>query len=418
MSDHDTPLEQTHGPLAGIRVLDFTQFLSGPFGTQILGDLGAEVIKIEAPSGDLARTVPPHLIEGDSTYFLSINRNKRSIVIDLKSDVGADLALRMVDNCDVVIENNRPGVMDRLGLGFAAVQARNPKAVYCSISGFGQTGPDRDLPAYDMIVQALSGGMSMTGEAGRPPVRAGIPIADLGAGMYAVIGILAALQERQRTGRGRFVDVSMLDVQLALTSYQGASALLTGTSPGPQGRGHESIPTYRAFTCADGVDIVVTANTERMWLDLCRALGLADLGTDPRFATSALRLTHRTELWAVLEPRFRERDSVHWIAGLSAVSIPVGPVLNLCSALGSPQAAERGMVAAMHSAAGSTVRVPGDPLKMAAPSRAPSYPPHLGEHTEHTLSQWLGLDEAALQVLRNQGVVHQFQPGLSADPTD
>ena len=171
-------------------------------------------------------------------------------------------------------------------------------------------------------------------------------------------------------------------------------------------------------TFTDGVDIVVTANTERMWLDLCRALGLADLVTDPRFATSALRLTHRTELWAVLEPRFRERDSVHWIAGLSAVSIPVGPVLNLCSALGSPQAADRGMVAAMHSAAGSTVRVPGDPLKMAAPSRAPSYPPHLGEHTEHTLSQWLGLDEAALQVLRNQGVVHQFQPGLSAGPTD
>lgn len=417
MADHDSHLEVHAGPLSAIRVLDFTQFLSGPFGTQILGDLGAQVIKIEPPSGDLSRSVPPNLVEGDSSYFLSVNRNKRSVVIDLKSEIGADLALSMMDTCDVVIENNRPGVMDRLGLGWATVQARNPKAVYCSISGFGQTGPDRDLPAYDMIVQAMSGGMSMTGEPGRSPVRAGIPIADLGAGMYAVIGILAALQERQRTGRGSFVDISMLDVQLALTSYQGASALLTGVSPGPQGRGHEAIPTYRSFTCADGVDIVVTANTQRMWLDLCRVLGLPELAADARFASAALRLAHRAELWAALEPRFLERNSAHWLAALAAGSIPVGPVLDLGSALGSPQATQRGMVAAMQSAAGSQVRVPGDPLKMAG-STAPSYPPHLGEHTDSTLSQWLGLDDAALQVLRNQGVVHQFQPGLSVGPTD
>lgn len=418
MQGHETHHDGREGPLVGIRVLDFTQFLSGPFGTQILGDLGAEVIKIESPSGDLARIVPPNLVEGDSSYFLSINRNKRSIVIDLKSDLGTDLALRMIDACDVVIENNRPGVMERLGLGYPSVQARNPRAVYCSISGFGQTGPDRDLPAYDMIVQAMSGGMSMTGEPGRSPVRAGIPIADLNAGMYAAIGILAALHERQRTGRGRFVDVSMLDAQLAMTSYQGASALLTGASPGPQGRGHESIPTYRSFTCADGVDIVVTANTPRMWLDMCRAMGQPELGGDPRFATPALRLANRTELWSILEPRIRERDSAHWIASFTAASIPVGPVLDLCSALSSPQAAQRGMVASMQSAAGNQVRVPGDPLKMAARSPAPSYPPHLGEHTDSTLSQWLGLDEGELQVLHNQGVVHQFQPGVAAGSGD
>lgn len=417
MADQDEHIEGRSGPLAGIRVLDFTQFLSGPFGTQILGDLGAEVIKIEPPSGDLSRSVPPNLVEGDSSYFLSINRNKRSIVIDLKSEIGVDLALRMMDACDVVIENNRPGVMERLGLGFATVRARNPKVVYCSISGFGQTGPDRDLPAYDMIVQAMSGGMSMTGEPGRSPVRAGIPIADLNAGMYAVIGILAALQERQRTGRGGFVDISMLDVQLAMSSYLGASALFTGVSPGPQGRGHESIPTYRSFTCSDGVDIVVTANTQRMWLDMCRAMGLSELGTDVRFATPAQRLAYRSELWAILEPRFRERDSQKWIACLSAVSIPVGPVLDLCSALASPQSVARGMVAEMQSVAGSQVRVPGNALKMGSPAPAPSYPPHLGEHTERTLCEWLGLDEAALQVLCNQGVVHQFQPGLSAGST-
>jgi CoA:oxalate CoA-transferase len=416
MHQHNTPLHGRGGPLAGIRVIDFTQFLSGPFGTQILGDLGAEVIKIEAPSGDLSRTVPPNLVEGDSTYFLSINRNKRSVAIDLKSEIGADLALRLIDACDVVIENNRPGVMERLGLAYATVQARNPRAVYCSISGFGQTGPDRDLPAYDMIVQAMSGGMSMTGEPGRAPVRAGIPIADLNAGMYAVIGILAALQDRQRTGRGSFVDVSMLDVQLAMSSYLGASALFTGLSPGPQGRGHEFIPTYRSFTCADDKDIVITANTQRMWLDMCRAMGLSELGTDPRFATAAQRLSNRSELWSILEPRFREHDSAHWIASLAAVSIPVGPVLDLCSALASPQSAAREMVCEMQSAAGSQVHVPGNPLKMGAGSREPSYPPHLGEHTERTLSEWLGLDEAAVQVLRNQGVVHQFQPGLSIGP--
>jgi crotonobetainyl-CoA:carnitine CoA-transferase CaiB-like acyl-CoA transferase len=403
------------GPLSGVRVLDLTQFLSGPFGTQILGDLGAEIIKVEPPGGELSRGVPPYFVEGDSAYYLAVNRNKKSVAIDLKTERGVELVQALAEQMDVLVENNRPGVMSRLGLGEDALRARNPRLVYCSISGFGQTGPDRDLPAYDMIVQAMSGGMSLTGEPGRAPVRAGIPIGDLAAGMYGVMGILAALVERQSSGQGRLIDVSMLDAQIAMLCYQGAYYLMSGEVPEPQGRGHDSIPTYRSFECGDGVSLVVTANTERMWVDLCKTIGLPQLVTDPRFKDPAERLANKVALWEMLEARFRADPAQRWLERLNSASIPAALVKTLDHALNAAQVAHRGMLVELHSQAGSQVRVPGNPIKFDISRNAePAYPPHLGEHTHAVLGQQLGLDPDELRTLQNQGVVRQYVPGMPA----
>jgi CoA:oxalate CoA-transferase len=406
---------QRSGPLSGLRILDLTQFLSGPFGTQILGDMGAEIIKVEAPAGELARGVPPHFVEGDSAYYLAVNRNKKSVVIDLKTEQGAQLVRELAMQCDVLIENNRPGVMARLGLDHVALRLLNPRLIFCSISGFGQTGPDKDLPAYDMIVQAMSGGMSLTGEPGRPPVRAGIPVGDLCAGMYAVIGVLAALHDRQSSGEGRFVDVAMLDSQIAMLCYQGAYHLQSGEVPGPQGRGHESIPTYRAFECGDGVSLVVTANTERMWADLCNVIGEPALARDDRFNKPAARLTNKAVLWEILEKRFLSESAQHWLERMNAASIPAGLVKTLDMALSADQVLHRDMVPTLRSEAGSEIRVPGNPIKFDAWEDAQlGYPPHLGEHTNEVLRERLGLDETHLRTLQNMGVVNQFAPGVPA----
>jgi crotonobetainyl-CoA:carnitine CoA-transferase CaiB-like acyl-CoA transferase len=401
------------GPLGGVRVLDLTQFLSGPFGTQILGDLGAEIIKVEPPGGELARGVPPYFVEGDSAYYLAVNRNKKSVVIDLKTARGVELVQELAAHSDVLVENNRPGVMERLGLGQAELRARNPRLIYCSISGFGQTGPDRDLPAYDMIVQAMSGGMSLTGEPGRAPVRAGIPIGDLAAGMYSVMGILAALVQRQISGEGRFVDVSMLDAQIAMLCYQGAYYLMSGEVPEAQGRGHDSIPTYRSFECCDGVSLVVTANTERMWVGLCKGIGLPQLVNDPRFKDQAERLANKVALWEILEARFRTEPAQHWLEKMNSGSIPAALVNTLDKALNAPQVLHRNMLVELRSQAGSHLRVPGNPIRFGTPGNADSgYPPHLGEHTNDVLGQYLGLDPDELRALQNQGVVRQFVPGM------
>lgn len=401
--------ENSRGPLHGIRVLDLTQFLSGPFGTQILGDLGAEVIKIEVPGGELARTVPPNFVEGDSAYYLSVNRNKKNVCVDLKTPQGVEVVRELASKCDVFIENNRPGVTARLGLGEGKLRERDPRLIYCSISGFGQSGPDSDLPAYDLIVQAVSGGMSLTGEIGAPPVRAGIPLGDLTAGLYAVIGIIGALFERQRTGLGRFIDIAMLDAQIAMLCYQGAYYLQSGKVPGPQGRGHDSIPTYRSFICGDGVSLVVTANTDRMWTDLCRALEVPELANDPRFKDAHGRLANRDALWSVIDARFATASAEAWRDRLRLASIPCGLVNPLDKALGAEQVVHRGMVLEMTSEAGSVVRVPGDPLKLGAAE--PAYPAHLGQDTDGVLSGLLGLSPQQLRVLKNQGAINQYEPG-------
>ena len=407
-SSSQVPIVDTkpnRGPLAGLLVVDLTQFLSGPFCTQILGDLGADVVKVEAPEGDLARAIPPHFVAGDSVYYHSVNRNKQSLVINLKDPLGPDLLRRLVAKADIVVENFRPGVLDRLGLSAKKAREDKPSLIWCSISGFGQDGPYRDKPAYDMIVQALSGGMSMTGEPGRGAVRAGVPIGDLSAGLYAGIAILAALNRRHATGRGETIDISMLDCQAAMLSYQMAYHLHSGEVPGRQGSAHDSIPTYRTFYAGDGLEVVVTANTERMWQGMCRALHTEDLLTDPRFTTNRERLSNSAALVPLLTAAFLKGSAAHWVARLEAEQVPVGVVNTLDHVAADPQIRHRNMVLDLPVADGS-VRVMGDPIKMAEACRASHVsPPALGSDTRHVLSQLLGLSADEIDALNSAGAL-------------
>jgi crotonobetainyl-CoA:carnitine CoA-transferase CaiB-like acyl-CoA transferase len=367
--------------LAGLRVLDMTQVLSGPYCTQVLADLGADVIKLEQPAGDLARAMQPHFIGDDSVYFIALNRNKRSVAVDLKKPEGVDLVRRLVARCDVVVENNRPGVLDRLGLKAAELRAQYPRLIWCAISGFGQDGPYRDKPAYDMIVQALSGGMSLTGEPGGAPVRAGIPIGDIAAGMYATIAILAALNRRHATGQGETIDISMLDCHAAMLTYQAAYFLHAGQAPGRQGSGHDSIPVYRVFAGGDGNDFVLCALSEGNWLSLCRVLG-KPLDADPRFATGRARFDNRLALWAVLEEEFKARPAADWVALLGAESIPVATVNSLAEMVADPQIVHRGMVQELAASDGRHARVMGNPIVLADAAAAEArFAPRLGEDT-------------------------------------
>ena len=402
---HDSTLGQ---PLAGIKVVDLTTFLSGPFGTQILGDLGAEVLKVEPLTGDSSRGIPPHFIGADSAYFLGNNRNKRSIALDLKSVEGQGIARQIIASSDVVIENFRPGVCSsRLGLDVTEIRAEQPGLIWASISGFGQTGELRDSPAYDMVVQAMSGVMSLTGEEGRPAMRLGIPAGDLVAGMFAVIGLLSALVRKQTTGVGAAIDVSMLDGQLAMVSYQAVYAMFTGETPRPQAARHDSIPTYRSFVGSDQREFVVTANTERMWRGLCDTLMRPELATDSRFTDAAARLENRDELWPVLEQGFSERPMMEWVTLLRAANVPVAPINNVLEALQLAENYGRDMVMHLDDEQGHAVRVIGNPVKFVDEvdtSSRVTYPPRLGQHTVDVLEQ-LGLDDVLIADLIARKVV-------------
>lgn len=399
------------GPLSGIQVLDLTQFLAGPFSTQILADLGANVMKLEAPSGDWARTLPPHFVGSDSCYYLSINRNKKGVVIDMKTPEGLDLVKRLAAKCDILMENFRPGVLDRLGLTFTDLSQRHPGLIWASISGFGQDGPYRDRPAYDMIVQAMSGGMSLTGEPGRAAVRAGIPLGDLSAGMYAAIGALAALEERRRTGKGKHIDISMLDCQVAMLTYQAAYYLHSDKIPGRQGSGHESIPTYRSFNAANDTQLVITANTERMWKGLCVVLEREALAEDPRFVTNEDRFKNRDALWPLLEEAFQRREAKEWVPLLLEAGVPVGEVNTLADALNDPQVRHRNMVLELENDHGDQARVAGNPIKFRGDEEpAHRYPPALGADTRAALRDVLDLSEAEYEAFRKDGVVVEPSP--------
>jgi CoA:oxalate CoA-transferase len=388
----DTSAAGQKPALADIRVLDLTQVLSGPFCTQMLADLGAEVIKVEGPTGDIARGMPPSFIGDDSTYYIAINRNKRSVVLDMKTAAGSDAVRRLALASDIVIENFRPGVCERLGLSAKKLREEKPSLIWCSISGFGQHGPYRDKPAYDMIVQALSGGMSLTGERDGTSVRAGIPIGDLAAGMYASTAILAALHRREVTGRGETIDISMLDCQAALLSYQASFYLASGQVPGRQGREHDSIATYRTFKAKDGIELVIAALTERMWGSLCRVLGSPDLVDDPRFLTAHQRSINRNQLWPILESLFLTQNADQWRHALDAQGVPVAIVNTIDRVTIDPQIKHRGMVLDLASDDGRRAQVMGDPIFMQESRRTShTFPPAAGEHTEAVLSELLDL---------------------------
>lgn len=393
-------------PLAGYRILDLTTFLSGPFCTQILADLGAEVVKVEAPEGDSSRAIPPHFVGDDSAYFLGANRNKKSLAIDMKHPEGLALVKRLIGEADVVVENFRPGVAARIGLHIDALREAQPSLVWASISGFGQTGPWRDKPAYDMIVQALSGVMSLTGEPGRPAVRLGIPAGDMVAGMYASIAINAALADRERHGAGRTIDVSMLDCQLAMLSYQSTYSLVAGVTPQPQGARHDSIPTYRSFTAGDGRELVVTANTERMWRGLCAALDLDELPCDQRFDSGSKRLASRDALWPLLEAAFLTRSAAEWIEPLTANGVPVALIKTVPEALADAREAGRHMVISVEDEMGNHADVVGNPIKFSGAVEVPAtYPPALGADAHSVLGEWLACPTDEIGNLQDKGVL-------------
>ena len=391
--------------LEGVRVLDLTTFLSGPFCTQLLADLGAEVTKVESLDGDSSRGIPPHFVGDDSAYFLSVNRNKRSIAIDLKAPRGLDLVRRLIASADVVVENFRPGVCGRLGIDPVELTTAAPRLVWASITGFGGDGPWRERGAYDMIVQAASGVMSLTGEPGGPAVRLGIPAGDLVAGLYAAIGILAALRDRDASGVGRIVDVSMFDAQLAMLSYQAAYALIGGVTPPPQGSRHDSIPTYRTFRAADGREVAVTANTESMWRNACEVLEVPALVDDVRFADAAARLTHRDELWAEWEVAFAARPADMWVERLNAAGVPASTIRTVPEALADAEEAGRMMILDLDDG-GAGARVVGSPLRMNGKGGGGHrFPPRLGADTDEVLRDEVGLTEAEIATLRAANVI-------------
>ena len=374
-------MSQAPLPLQGLRVLDFTRVLAGPLCTMLLGDMGAEVIKIEDPrGGDDTRAWAP-FVDGWSTYFLSVNRNKKSVALDLKSDDGRRLLEQLIDTADVLVENFRPGTLDRLGFGVEQVRARNPRLIYCSISGYGHDSPRRDEPGYDMVIQGESGLMDVTGFPESGPTKVGVAITDCLAALYAVQGILLAFISRQQTGRGQHLDLALLDSAVSVLGLPAGIVAATGASPGRLGNAHPSLAPYQPYPAADGHVIVAVAN-ERLWSKFCAAVGLAELERDPRFATNTDRLAHRDQLNARIEALFSTQTVAGILAALQAAGVPSGRIRTVTEVLDDPALAARQMLVSLQSGA-RTVVVPGNPLHLSdLPPLATGPAPRVGEHTE------------------------------------
>jgi len=374
-------------PLAGIRVLDFTHALAGPYCTMLLGDLGADVVKVEPPSGDHARHWGPPFINGESSYFLSVNRNKRSVVLDLKTAAGLELAKSLAAASDVVVENFTPGTMSRLGLGPDELQGMKPALVYASISGFGQNQPT--LAGYDQIAQGTSGMMSINATPDGPPTKVGVPIGDISAGMFASQAILAALVERARTGKGRRIDVALNDSLLALFTYQAGRYFATGKVPRQEGNYHATISPYGTFAVAGGF-INIAVATDAQFVRFCEAIGAPEMAADPRFATNALRQAGRPALVLDIEKHLAQDTREHWLGRFERAGIPAGPILDIEEAFASPLATERQMRVEVEHPKSGRINQVGAPWKIdgeSSPVRMP--PPLLGQHTDEVLRDWL-----------------------------
>jgi len=392
--------------LDDVTVLDLSHALAGPFASTMLADFGADVVKIEPPgTGDIARAWGPPFYGGEAAYFVNLHRNKKSVEIDLKHPQGSELFLRLVERADVVLENFRVGTVEKLGIDYARARARHPGIVYCSISGFGQDGPYRDRAALDLVVQAESGMISVTGEPGGRGVRCGISIADITAGMYAAFGVMTALHARRRTGRGQFIDVSMLEGQLGILSGVIGTYLADGIVPGPMGTAYAALLPYQTFRTKTR-DIAVGIGSDKLWRIFCPLLGLEPLTNDPRYATNAARHANRASLIDALQEAFLTKPSEEWDALLVAAGIPVGAINTIDAVVDHPQVRARGSIAeSRHPIAGAT-RMVGPPIRLsetAGTIRTPA--PLLGEHTDDVLRRQLGLGDEEIQHLRRLGVI-------------
>ncbi len=380
--------------LEGIRVLDLSRVLAGPYCTMMLADFGADVIKIEAPKvGDDSRAYGP-FIGKESAYFMSLNRNKRSITLNLKSQAQCDLFRELVKHADVVVENYRPGTMEKFGLGYDELKKINPKLIYAACSGFGATGPYTDKPAYDIIVQAMGGIMSITGEEGGEPTRVGASVGDITAGMFTAFGVMTALFHRARTGEGQHVDVGMLDCQVAILENAISRYVTSGVVPGPLGNRHPSITPFAAFTAKDG-HIIVGAGNDRLWQRLCTLLGTPELIEDPRFITNGKRTENVKELMVILNKSFKTKTINEWLGLLEEAGLPCAPINTIDKILADPQVNARNMIVELDHPIAGKLKVPGVPVKLSAtPGAVECHAPLLGEHNSEVLKEVLGWDEA------------------------
>jgi len=392
--------------LEGIRVLDLTRALAGPFCTLMLGDNGADVIKVEIPgSGDDTRKWGPPFIGEESAYYLSINRNKRSLTLNLQDAQAQEVFMKLAQDIDVVVENFTPGVMGRFGLDYDAVKAVNPKVVYCSISGFGQDGPYRNRPAYDQIMQGVGGLMSITGEPDGEPQKIGIAVTDIGAGMWSAFAIMAALHHREKSGEGQYIDISMLDAQVAWLTYQAAFFFANGEAPKRMGAAHPTLVPYQAFMCNDGKYINVAVGSERIWGRFCQGMGREDLKDHPDYATNSVRVNNRGAMVSMLQEIFLTRPVAEWVKDLQAANVPCGPINDLADVFADPQVLARNMYLEMPHPTLGSIKQTGLPIKFSlTPGGLDRHPPLLGEHNQEIL-QSLGYSDADVQSLKEQSVI-------------
>jgi crotonobetainyl-CoA:carnitine CoA-transferase CaiB-like acyl-CoA transferase len=392
--------------LDGIRVLDLTRALAGPFCTLMLGDNGADVIKVEIPgSGDDTRKWGPPFIGEESAYYLSINRNKRSLTLNLQDAQAQEVFMKLAQDIDVVVENFTPGVMGRFGLDYDAVKAVNPKVVYCSISGFGQDGPYRNRPAYDQIMQGVGGLMSITGEPDGEPQKIGIAVTDIGAGMWSAFAIMAALNHRSKTGEGQYIDISMLDAQVAWLTYQAAFFFANGEAPKRMGAAHPTLVPYQAFMCKDGKYINVAVGSERIWERFCQGMEREDLKDHPDYATNSVRVNNRGAMVSMLQEIFLTRPVAEWVKDLQAANVPCGPINDLADVFADPQVLARNMYLEMAHPTLGSIKQTGLPIKFSlTPGGLDRHPPLLGEHNQEILKS-LGYSEADVQSLMAQSVI-------------
>ena len=393
------------GPLKGIRVLDLTRILAGPYAAMILRDFGAEVIKIEQPGvGDEARGIGP--FKNDfSLYFMSINRGKKSLTLNLKSQLGKDIFVELVNKSDVLLENFRPGAMKKLGLDYETLKTHHPPLLYAACSGFGQTGPYAGRGAYDMIIQGMGGMISITGEPNRPPVRVGTSISDITAALFTAIGILSALRHRDKTGEGQFIDVGMLDCQVAILENAMVRYLSTGDVPQPLGRRHPTITPFEAFESADGYVVIAMGNNV-LWKKFCEHVNQPELIDDSRFCTNALRTEHHEELFPILAEIMRQRSTEQWVTALEEIGVPCGPVNTVDKVASDPQVLARKMIVEVEHQLTGAVGIPGVPIKLSeTPGSVDAPAPNLGEHTREILTDLLRMAPDEVDRLKRQGVV-------------
>lgn len=401
-------MAETKASLAGVRVLDLSRVLAGPWATQILGDFGADVIKVEKPgAGDDTRSWGPPFIEngeGDAAYYLAANRNKRSVAIDFAKPAGADIVRKLAPHCQIFVENFRPGGLKKYGLDYESIAAINPSIVYCSITGFGQTGPYAKRPGYDYIIQGMGGLMSLTGEPSGEPMKSAVAVADLFTGMYAVTSILAALRHAERTGEGQQLDVSLLDCQIAMLANLGSSYLVSGEQPKRLGNQHAAIAPYQVLATADG-HIILAVGNDGQFRDFCRSAE-AMLCDEQRFATNEARVIHRAALTEALAPIMKTRTTAEWVSALEAADVPCGPINTLDQVYADPQVVARAAVETATRADGVSMKLAANPVRMSAtPTSTRAAPPALGQDTSGVLRELLGLEDADLQNLEKAGAV-------------